>query len=139
VENLAVPLLWVGSCSLVSKNIQSSVTKKKKVYNIVNWSVDLLPSTSAPASVESTAEELDTDEEIEKIRKESSKTKPEIKVESEDLDTDEEIEKIRRQSAAVVKNNETYDQVQCHKKIFFVSDTLENKPNLFHSELFKAN
>ena len=62
--------------------------------------------TSKPVSVKK--EELDTDEEIEKIRREDEEKSRSfvVKTEEYDLDTDEEIEKIQKESAKTRKEKE---------------------------------
>ena len=65
------------------------------------WEADLLPSASAPkpsASATSATEDLDTDEEIERIRL-SSKNETAKNEDNFEMDTDVEIEKIRGESA----------------------------------------
>ncbi len=76
------------------------------------WADDLMPSTSsAPAT--NLDENMDTDEEIEKIQREAKKS-PEKKVKNEeyDMDTDDEIERLQQESKTFAETKvktEEYD------------------------------
>ena len=65
------------------------------------WADDLMPSTSSALATNTIGmdENMDTDEEIEKVQRESKESlETKVKTETYDMDTDEEIEKLQRES-----------------------------------------